>query len=65
MNYYTSKQRDYYDIVEKETDVRIILQTSQEVAHKLCKGLNKGAGFNGFTPDFFASNKGHNMEEYV
>ena len=63
MKYYTSKFDDYFDIVEKDTDMRIVLRTSKERATNICKNLNKGAGFNGFTPDFFASNKGHEMEE--
>lgn len=62
MKYYASKIDGYFDIVEKETDVRIVLKTSKERANDICKNLNKGSGFNGFTPDFFAANKGHEME---
>jgi hypothetical protein len=63
--YYASKENDSFDIIEKETDMKIVLQTSKLRAQELCKKLNKGSGFKGFTPDFFAKIKGHEMGDYT
>ena len=63
--YYASEMENSFDIIEKETNVKIVLQTSKNRAHELCKKLNRGSGFKGFTPDFFASIKGHEMGDYT
>lgn len=47
-----------YDIVEKDTNVTINMKTSEKRARELCRKLNLGGGFNGFTPMFFAEMKG-------
>jgi hypothetical protein len=51
-----------YDILEKETDVVIKLQSHEEIAHNICRKLNLGAGFDGWTPDFFANFKGLTLD---
>jgi len=43
-----------YDIVEKETDVVIELKRDEKDAKELCRKLNLGSGFCGWTPLFFA-----------
>jgi hypothetical protein len=43
-----------YDIVEKETDAVIELSAKEKEAKDLCRKLNLGSGFCGWTPLFFA-----------
>jgi hypothetical protein len=46
---------DFYDILEKESDNVIeVAKTDEKEARALCRKLNLGAGFNGWTPDFVA-----------
>jgi hypothetical protein len=40
-------------IVEKGTDLVVYKTSVIEEAMRLCRSLNLGAGFNGFTPSFF------------
>jgi len=47
-----------YDIIEKDTDITIVMKTNEKRARELCRKLNLGSGFNGFTPVFFADYKG-------
>lgn len=47
-----------FDIVEKETDVLIDLKIPEQKAKELCRKMNLGSGFNGFTPLFFANFSG-------
>jgi hypothetical protein len=43
-----------YDIYEKDSDIILELKTSEENARNLCRKMNLGSGFNGWTPPFFA-----------
>lgn len=47
-----------FDILEKETDTLIELKISEQKAKDLCRKMNLGSGFNGFTPLFFANFSG-------
>lgn len=52
---YAVKQKDYnFDIYEKDSDVVIKLSLEEKKAKDLCRKLNLGSGFNGWTPLFFA-----------
>lgn len=63
MSYKVKKSETGYDIIEKETDVVINLEYNEKKARDLCRKMNLGSGFNGFTPDFFAGFKGTQMTE--
>jgi hypothetical protein len=47
--------KGYYDILEKESSVMIRIDTPKRPdARNLCRKLNLGSGFCGWTPIFFA-----------
>jgi len=54
MSYKVVKSQNAYSIFEKESDVTIDLQTDEKRARDLCRKMNLGSGFNGWTPPFFA-----------
>ncbi len=54
MSYRVLETEIGYDIVEKETDVVIKLSVKEKEAKELCRKLNLGSGFAGWTPTFFA-----------
>jgi hypothetical protein len=43
-----------YDILEKESETLIELNRSETDVRILCRKLNLGSGFNGWTPGFFS-----------
>lgn len=43
-----------FDIVEVGTDMTIELRATEERARGLCRKLNLGSGFAGWTPSFLA-----------
>jgi uncharacterized FlaG/YvyC family protein len=47
-----------FDIIEKNTDTIIELKIPEQKAKDLCRKMNLGTGFNGFTPHFFANFNG-------
>jgi hypothetical protein len=47
-------EKQHFDIVEKVTQTTIKLSANETSAENICKNLNLGAGFRGFTPHFFA-----------
>lgn len=53
MSYYVKKTEASFDIVEKESDFVLKTTDDESIAKKLCRSLNLGAGFNGYTPQFF------------
>lgn len=53
MSYSVKKHEDGYDILEKDTGLLIKLSCSEEKARNLCRKMNLGSGFNGWTPPFF------------
>lgn len=54
MSYKVVKGKNGFDIYEKESEASIILEKTEEEARNLCRKLNLGAGFNGWTPAFVA-----------
>lgn len=47
--------KNLYDIFEKDTRVVIeVSKRSEDDARAVCRKLNLGSGFNGWTPDFVA-----------
>lgn len=53
MSYSVKKGEVGYNILEKETDALIQLEKSEEEIRDICRKMNLGSGFNGWTPDFF------------
>jgi len=49
-----SAKNPIYDIIEKNTETKIELSYNEKDARQVCRKLNLGGGFNGFTPIFFA-----------
>lgn len=45
-------------IFEKQSGVEIKIANDENCARKVCRKLNLGSGFNGWTPNFFASTVG-------
>jgi hypothetical protein len=58
MSYRVLETEQGYDIVEKETNVVIELKRDEKEAKDLCRKLNLGAGFCGWTPMFLAEKMG-------
>jgi hypothetical protein len=47
--------KNVFDILEKESENVIeIKKTDEKEARSLCRKMNLGAGFDGWTPDFVA-----------
>lgn len=55
MSYILKKNDTAYNIYEKDSDVLIELSFEEKKAKDLCRKLNLGSGFNGWTPSFFAA----------
>lgn len=55
MSYKTVKSDNKYDILEQSTNLIIELKYTETDARKLCRKLNLGYGFNGWTPSFIAN----------
>lgn len=61
---YSVKQGDKgYNIFEKDTEVVIELERPEKEARDLCRKMNLGSGFNGWTPSFFTKRMGIVTEE--
>lgn len=58
MSYYVKENQGSFDIIEKDTDTLIDMKTNEKRARDICRKMNLGAGFNGFTPLFFAGLRG-------
>lgn len=58
MSYKLKKNNETYDIYEKNSDVVIELSFDEKRAKDLCRKLNLGSGFNGWTPGFIATRYG-------
>lgn len=54
MSYAVKENNGSFDIYEKNSDVLIELKSEEKRAKDLCRKLNLGSGFNGWTPLFFA-----------
>ena len=54
MSYTMQKSRkNRFDIFETETGKVLLLDLKKKEANMVCRKLNLGGGFSGFTPDFF------------
>lgn len=53
MSYSVQKGEVGYNILEKDTNVLIELERSERQTRDLCRKMNLGSGFNGWTPTFF------------
>lgn len=51
MNYELDKTKTI--IIEKQTDHQIVKSSNTDGLKKLCRHLNLGGGFDGWTPAFF------------
>lgn len=56
MTYKVISEADKFSILEKDSDLVIRLRTDEKRAKDLCRKMNLGSGFNGWTPPFFAEN---------
>ena len=54
MSYAVKEKNGAFDIYEKDSDILIKLNTDERKSKDLCRKLNLGSGFNGWTPSFFA-----------
>jgi hypothetical protein len=54
MSYTVKEMNGKYNILEKTSETVIELETSEKNARDLCRKLNLGSGFNGWTPAFVA-----------
>ena len=55
MGYKVTGQGAKFNIFEKESELTIELETDEKRARDLCRKMNLGSGFNGWTPPFFAA----------
>lgn len=53
MGYRINEKNGSYKIIEKGSELVVAVLTEKDAAVKLCRSLNLGAGFDGFTPTFF------------
>lgn len=64
MSYSVKSNNEDFDVVEKDTGLVVYRTESSRTARSMCRSLNLGSGFNGFTPIFFAeTNKKGDSEE--
>ena len=54
MSYSVKEKSGTFDIFEKGSNVMIELSADEKRAKDVCRKLNLGSGFNGWTPPFFA-----------
>jgi hypothetical protein len=52
MSYVVKENEGSFDILEKETDTIIQLRADEKRARDMCRKMNLGSGFNGWTPSF-------------
>ena len=48
-------KKKVFKVIEKDTNLELFETTSNRDARGMCRSLNLGAGFNGYTPSFFAA----------
>ena len=54
MSYVVKKIEDAFHILEKESETYIELKGEEKKVREICRKLNLGSGFSGWTPSFFA-----------
>jgi hypothetical protein len=55
MSYRVHEENGIFKIIEKDSDLVVQVKKSKDDATKLCRTLNLGSGFDGWTPPFFAA----------
>ena len=55
MSYRVRKYKNSFKVIEKDTDLVLIKTSSEKEARDMCRALNLGSGFQGFTPTFFVN----------
>jgi hypothetical protein len=60
MSYSVKEIQGTHVILEKESETIIELKGDEKKAREMCRKLNLGAGFNGWTPVFLAKSYGSN-----
>jgi len=63
MSYIVEKGSKGFNVREKSTDVLIEIEREEGEARTLCRKMNLGSGFSGWTPQFFASHVNAKFEE--
>lgn len=53
MTYRVVQDNKGYRIVEKDSELTVMEKSDEKSARELCRSLNLGSGFDGFTPPFF------------
>lgn len=53
MSYRVEEKDGSFEIIEQDTNLVVVTRTDRIAASILAKSLNRGYGFNGFTPMFF------------
>ena len=53
MSYSVKHGKSGYNIVERDTEIVIELEHTESEARSMCRKMNLGSGFNGWTPPFF------------
>lgn len=53
MGYRVDEKKNLFEIVEKGSELVVATRKDKTEAVKLCRSLNLGSGFDGFTPPFF------------
>ena len=57
MSYYVDERKTktskLYHVIEKDTGHIVTSSDAEKTARTQCRSLNLGAGFNGWTPEFF------------
>jgi hypothetical protein len=63
MSYSVKRGESGYNILEKGTSLTIELERPEKEARDLCRKMNLGSGFNGWTPTFFTPKMNVKLEE--
>ena len=53
MSYTVKEKSGSFEIVERATELVVVSRNNIVEATRLAKSLNRGSGFNGYTPTFF------------
>lgn len=53
MTYTVRKTDKKFEVIEKDTELTVFNSRQEKIARSLCRSLNLGSGFAGFTPSFF------------
>ena len=63
MSYSVKQGKTGYNIVEKDTEIVIELERPESEARSMCRKMNLGSGFNGWTPTFFTARMNMKTED--